>query len=61
MKKNEIKNLSADEINKKINLLKKELFNARFKKINGQLDNTAIISQNKRSVAKLLNALNNKK
>jgi len=60
MKKNEIKNLSIDEINKKINLLKKELFNARFKKINGQLDNTSKISQNKRNVAKLLNALNNK-
>jgi large subunit ribosomal protein L29 len=61
MKKSEIKNLSVDEINKKINLLKKDLFNARFKKINGQLDNTAKISENKRNVAKLLTALNNKK
>jgi large subunit ribosomal protein L29 len=61
MKNKEIKKFSVDEINKKINSFKKDLFNSRFKKVNGQLDDTAKISQNKRNVAKLLTELNIKR
>jgi len=58
MKNKEIKKLTTDELNKKIEVLKKDLFNIRFKKINGQLQDTAKISSLRRDVAKLLTKLN---
>ena len=60
MKNEEIKKLSTDELNNKINLLKKDLFNFRFRKVNGQLDDTAKVPQIKKDVAKLLTALGKK-
>ena len=60
MKNEEIKKLSVDELKNKVNLLKKDLFNFRFRKVNGQLESTAKVSQIKRDVAKLLTALNQK-
>ena len=60
MKNKEIKTLSADELKNKVNLLKKDLFNFRFRKVNGQLESTAKIFQIKKDVAKLLTALNQK-
>ena len=61
MKINEIKKLSIDELNKKLNLFKKDLFNFRFRKINGQLTDTAKVSEIKKNVAKIYTILNNKK
>ena len=60
MKNKEINKLNIDEIKKKINSLKKDLFNIRFKKVNGQLDDTSKASQIKIDVAKLLTKLNKK-
>ena len=60
MKNKEIKKLSIDELKNKVNSLKKDLFNFRFRKVNGQLENTATVSQIKRDVAKLLTVLNKK-
>ena len=60
MKNKEIKKLTEDEINKKINSLKKDLFNFRFRKVNGQLTDTSKVSQVKRDVAKILTRLNKK-
>ena len=60
MKKVEIKKLSKDEMNNKINSLKKDLFNIRFKKVHGQLEDTAKINQIKKDVAKILTQLNKK-
>ena len=60
MKNKEIKKLSIDELKNKVNSLKKDLFNFRFRKANGQLENTAKVSQIKKDVAKLLTALNQK-
>ena len=60
MKNKEIKKLSIDELKNKVNSLKKDLFNFRFRKINGQLESTAKISQIKKDVAKILTALNHK-
>ena len=57
MKYKEIKKLSIDELKNKIHSLKKDLFNFRFRKINGQLEDTAKISQIKKDVAKVLTAL----
>ena len=60
MKNKEVVKLNIDEIKNKINLLKKDLFNIRFKKINGQLQDTSKVSQLKKDVAKLLTKINKK-
>ena len=60
MKNKEIKKLSVDELKNKVNLLKKDLFNFRFRKVNSQLESTAKVSQIKKDVAKLLTKLNQK-
>ena len=60
MKNKEIKNLSIDELKNKVNSLKKDLFNFRFRKVNGQLESTVKVSQIKKDVAKLLTKLNQK-
>ena len=60
MKNKEIDKLNADEIKNKINSLKKDLFNFRFRKINGQLEDTSKVSQLKNDVAKLLTKLHKK-
>ena len=60
MKNKEIIKLSKDELINKINSLKKDLFNFRFRKTNGQIEDTSKISQIKKDVAKLLTKLNKK-
>ena len=60
MKNKEINKLNADEIKNKINSLKKDLFNFRFRKVNGQLEDTSKVSQLKNDVAKLLTKLHKK-
>ena len=61
MKNKEINKLSIDELKNKIYSLKKDLFNFRFRKVNGQLEDTAKVSQTKKDLAKLLTKMNNKK
>ena len=60
MKKKEIKKLSIDELKNKINSLKKDLFNFRFRKVNAQLESTAKVSQIKKDLARILTLLNQK-
>ena len=60
MKNKEIKKLTTDELNTKVNVFKKDLFNLRFKKINGQLEDTSKVSQLKRDLAKIMTKLNKK-
>ena len=60
MKNKEIKKLSIDEKKNKVNSLKKDLFNFRFRKVNGQLEDTAKISYIKKEVAQLLTSLKGK-
>ena len=45
MKKKETKKLTKDEMVKNIEKLKKDLFNFRFQKINGEVKNPAKISE----------------
>ena len=61
MKFKEVEKLSVDEVKKKINSIKKDLFNFRFRKVNGQMEDTSKISLLKSDVAKLLTKLNKKK
>ena len=60
MKNKEIKKLSNDELKNKVHSLKKDLFNFRFRKINGQIEDTSKVSQLRRDVAKILTKLNKK-
>ena len=53
MKKQEIKKVSKDEILKNIDKLKKDLFNFRFQKVNGQDKSPAKIRETKRNIARL--------
>ena len=53
MKKKETKRLTQAEILKNIDKLKKDLFNFRFQKTNGQLKNPAKINETKRTIARL--------
>ena len=53
MKKQEIKKLSKDEVLKNIDKLKKDLFNFRFQKINGQIKSPSKISETKKNIARL--------
>ena len=61
MKIKEINKLSNDELKNKVNSLKKDLFNFRFRKVNGQLEDTSKVSQLKKDVAKILSKLNKEK
>ena len=61
MKKKEEKKLTKDQTEKKILLLKKDLFNVRFKKVNNQINNPAQYSQIKKSIARLYTNLKNSK
>ena len=51
--KKEDKKLTKDQATKKIMSLKKDLFNIRFKKINGQVENPAQYNEIKKSIARL--------
>ena len=53
MKKKDIKKLTKDQSIREIDKLKKDLFNMRFKKINGQLQNVAEYSTIKKNIARL--------
>ena len=58
--KKEDKKLNGEQAVKKIQTLKKDLFNIRFKKINGQVENPAQYNEIKKSIARLYTTLNAK-
>ena len=60
MKKKETKKLTKDEMVKNIEKLKKDLFNFRFQKINGEVKNPAKITETKKSIARLKTILGEK-
>ena len=60
-KKKEENKLTKSQAEKKILLLKKDLFNIRFKKINNQVNNPAQYTQIKKSIARLYTNLKNLK
>ena len=61
MKNKEIKKLSIDELRNKVNSLKKDLFNFRFRKVNGQLEDVAKVSLIRKDIARIFTVLNKKK
>ena len=53
MKKKEIKKLTEKELIDNIEKLKKDLFNFRFQKVNGQVKSPSKISETKKNIARL--------
>ena len=60
-KKKEDKKLTKDQAEKKIQTLKKDLFNIRFKKINNQIDNPAQYNEIRKDIARLYTTIKNTK
>lgn len=54
MKTKEIRQMSSEELNKKVVELKAELFNLRFRLATGQLDNPSSIKLVKRDIARVM-------
>ena len=53
MKKKEIKKLTNKQMLENLEKLKKDLFNFRFQKINGQVKNPSKITKKKKNIARL--------
>ena len=59
VKKKEDNKLTKDQAEKKIQTLKKDLFNIRFKKINNQIENSAQYNEIKKDIARLYTNIKN--
>jgi large subunit ribosomal protein L29 len=57
MKATEIRDMTADEMRRKLTDLKQELFNLRFQLEVGQLENKARIRQTKQDIARLMTVI----
>ena len=53
MKVSEIRELSLEEMQTKVNDLREEMFNLRFQHGTGQLENTTKLKQTKKDIARL--------
>ncbi len=53
MKLKEIKKLTKDQLHQNLEKFKKDLFNLRFKKINGQLTNPSKFKETKKTIARV--------
>ena len=60
MKKNELKKITKSEALKNIDKFKKDLFNLRFQKSNGQLTSPSKVNTTKKSIARLKTILEGK-
>ena len=61
MKTKDIKNLSVTQLEKELVNFKKEQFNLRIQKMNSQITNSARITIVRRTIAKILTFINQKK
>ena len=60
MKKKEIKKLTNKQLLENLEKLKKDLFNFRFQKVNGQVKSPAKITEAKKNVARIKTLLGEK-
>ena len=61
MKKKDLKKLSKTEMVKNLESFKKDLFNLRFQKINGQVKNPSQVNETRKTIARLKTMLGNNK
>jgi large subunit ribosomal protein L29 len=59
MKVEELRGKSADELRDQLLDLKKEAFNMRFQRANGQLENTARIREVRHDISRIKTVINN--
>ena len=57
MKASEVRVKTDDELNGELDVLGKEIFNLRFQRANGQLENTARVRQVRRNIARIKTVL----
>ena len=60
MKKKDLKKITKDQAIKDLNKLKKDLFNFRFQKVNGQVTNPSKINITKKNIARLKTIISRK-
>ena len=60
MKKQDLKKITKDQALKDLDKLKKDLFNFRFQKINGQVTNPSKINITKKNIARLKTIISRK-
>ena len=60
MKLKEIKKLTKDQQYKNLDKFKKDLFNLRFRKTNGQLTNPSKFKETKKTIARISTLINKK-
>jgi large subunit ribosomal protein L29 len=60
MKANEIREMSLEELNVKLNDLKKDLFNLRFQNATNQLENPKQITEVRRDIARVKTVITEK-
>ena len=60
MKFKEIKKLTKDQLHKDLGKFKKDLFNLRFRKINGQLTNPSKFRETKKTIARVITLIKKK-
>ena len=60
MKLKEINKLTKDQLHKNLDKFKKDLFNLRFRKTNGQLTNPSKFRETKKIIARISTLINKK-
>mgnify|MGYP001374874402 CR=1 FL=1 len=60
MKLKEIKKLTKDQLHQNLDKFKKDLFNLRFRKINGQLTTPSKIKETKKTIARIMTLIKEK-
>ncbi len=60
MKAHELQSMNMEELQEQVRELRTEIFNLRFRKAAGQLDNPLKIRESKRNLARVLTAIREK-
>jgi large subunit ribosomal protein L29 len=60
MKAAELRELSSEELQQKMLEFKRMLFNLRFQKVGGELDNTAELAKTRRDIARVMTMVREK-
>jgi large subunit ribosomal protein L29 len=54
MKAEDLRELTSEELTQKRRELKRKLFNLRFQKVSGELDNTAELAKTRKDIARVI-------
>ena len=60
MKAEEMRELTRDELEQKVREFKRKLFNLRFQKVGGELDNTAELAKTRQDIARAMTLVSEK-